>query len=803
MPSIRLTLLEHVNNPNYQPVKPAVIAKQLGLASEAARELKNTIKQLIKSGELAWGPSHLVYSTQKKHPPRDNGEPASAGGHDHREKTKRKLKSRPSGESKHFTGTFRRAAGGFGFVRPEGTLRAEGRDADVFIPANKSGDAASGDIVSVRLESKRGRMGKHEGQIIDVVERATNRFVGVYFEQAGMGMVQVDGKIFGNPIYVGDPGAKGVRPDDKVVIEMVRFPSHVRDGEGVITEVLGARGQPGVDTMSIIYEFNLPGEFDDDALAEARKQADLFDESIGRGRRDLTELTIVTIDPVDARDFDDAISLERLDNGHWLLGVHIADVSHFVQPKTPLDREAHERATSVYLPDRVIPMLPEVISNNLASLQPHKVRYALTAMMEFTEEGARVATDVFKSAIKSRRRFTYEEVDEYLAAKKLSPSHKPASTGKRKTQTPSVFRDLTQEVDGLLTRMHELAMIFRARRFQRGALELSMPEMKIDLDADGRVTGAHLAENTESHQIIEEFMLTANEAVAETLAEAGLIFLRRVHGSPDPRKMRVLTEFVRELGYEVENLENRFELQSLLDSVKGDTRQHAINYATLRSMQRAIYSPEEDGHYALASDCYCHFTSPIRRYPDLTIHRLIETLNRGRKPEQRMDQLLVLGDHCSEREQRAADAERQLTKVKLLLYMSDKIGMELDGVITGVENFGLFVTGIEIPAEGFVHISGLTDDQYRYDRAGHIIAGFRSGNSYRLGDTVRVAVAAVDIDTRELDFRLIARAGGPKKARIKPPAKRSQGVKTVHKSKGGPKKKNRPGKNERRARRQS
>src|SRR6185295_3652649 len=226
---------------------------------------------------------------------------------------------------------------------------------------------------------------------------------------------QVDGKIFANPIYVGDPGAKGVRDDDKVVIEMVRFPSHTRDGEGVVVEVLGARGQPGVDTMSIVYEFNLPGEFDEDALAEARKQAEKFDESIPRGRRDLTKETIVTIDPVDARDFDDAISLERHENGHWLLGVHIADVSHFVQTKSPLDREAHDRATSVYLPDRVIPMLPEIISNNLASLQPDKVRYALTCMMELTAEGVPVATDVFKSAIKSRRRFTYEEVDEFLA----------------------------------------------------------------------------------------------------------------------------------------------------------------------------------------------------------------------------------------------------------------------------------------------------------------------------------------------------------------------------------------------------
>jgi ribonuclease R len=403
--------------------------------------------------------------------------------------------------------------------------------------------------------------------------------------------------------------------------------------------------------------------------------------------------------------------------------------------------------------------------------------------MEMTEEGVRVHTEVFKSAIKSVRRFTYEEVDEYLADR---------NAWKKK---------LAAEVHSLLGRMHELAMIFRARRFPRGALELTMPEMKIDLDTDGRVTGAHLAQNTESHQIIEEFMLTANEAVAEKLQDAGLLFLRRVHGSPDPRKMKVLTEFVRELGYEVDNLENRFELQKLLDSVKGDTREQAINYATLRSMQRATYSPEQEGHYALASDCYCHFTSPIRRYPDLTVHRLIDQLNRGKKPDQRLEQLMAHGDHCSEREQRAAEAERELKKVKLLLYMSDKIGTELDGIITGVENFGLFIQGVEIPAEGFVHIGSLTDDYYRFDRAGHVIAGHRSGNSFRLGDAVRVAVAAADVDTRTLDFRLVARTAGAKKPRIKRPTKsRGKHASKPAKESGG-KKKIRPGKNERRERR--
>jgi ribonuclease R len=594
MPDLRTRILEFVNHLNYQPVKPAVIAKKLGLDNEAARDLKNVIKQLVKSKELVYGPSHLVFAAGKKTPRKNAAEstdgvplePTKSG------QNKTKTKSRQSGETKHFTGTFRRAAGGFGFVRPEGTLRAEGRDADIFIPADRTHDAANGDIVSVRLETKRGRMGKFEGRIIDVIERATNRFVGVYFEQAGLGLVQVDGKLFANPICVGDPGAKGVRADDKVVIEMVRFPSHVRDGEAVIVQVLGQRGAAGVDTMSIICEFNLPGDFADDALAEARKQAEKFDESVGRGRHDLTDQTIITIDPVDARDFDDAISLERLDKGHWLLGVHIADVSHFVQHKTPLDREALERATSVYLPDRVIPMLPEIISNNLASLQPHKVRYAVSCMMEMTEEGAHVATDVFKSAIKSRRRFTYEEVDEYLAEKSLSaPAGETKHGGARQTGShrpkshpkgEGIVAKLTHDVDALLTRMLELAMILRGRRFARGALELSMPEMKIDLDKDGRVTGAHLEKNTESHQIIEEFMLSANEAVAERLAEAGLIFLRRVHGSPDPRKMKVLTEFVRELGYDADNLENRFELQKLLDQVKGDPREHAVNYAVLR-----------------------------------------------------------------------------------------------------------------------------------------------------------------------------------------------------------------------------
>jgi len=568
-----------------------------------------------------------------------------------------------------------------------------------------------------------------------VLERRTTRFVGSYFERAKGGWVQVDGTGFARPVAVGDPGAKGVHEGDKVVVEMVHFPSHVRDGEGVVVEVLGRAGDVGVDTQTVIHEFGLPGPFPEAALADARRQAERFDETLPADRRDLTERTIITIDPVDARDFDDAISLERVERGHWLLGVHIADVSHFVREGSPLDQEARTRGTSVYLPDRVIPMIPEIVSNNLASLQPDKVRYAKTCWIEFSPDGVPVHSAVEPSAIRSCRRFSYEEVDIFLAD----------------PETRTV--EMTEEVRALLGRMRDLARILRSRRTARGALQLEMPEVKIDLDRDGRVAGAHVVENTESHQIIEEFMLSANEAVATALAAAGAGFLRRIHPSPDMRKLRQLTEFVTELGFEVDSLESRFELQRLLDMARGRPEEHAVHYAVLRSLTRAAYGPQEDGHFALASECYCHFTSPIRRYPDLTIHRALEALARGKRPP--ADNLIQLGHECSDLERRAEAAERELVKLKLLLFLSSRIGTEMDAVITGVEAFGIFVQGLALPAEGLVPLDSLPDDSYRYDRASHTLSGRRAGQSYRLGDRVRVAVDRVDLDRRELNFRLV------------------------------------------------
>jgi ribonuclease R len=305
--------------------------------------------------------------------------------------------------------------------------------------------------------------------------------------------------------------------------------------------------------------------------------------------------------------------------------------------------------------------------------------------------------------------------------------------------------------------MDELAMILRARRLERGAIELHLHEVKVDLDKRGEVVGAHLEINTESHQIIEEFMLAANEAVAETLHEREVHFLRRIHPAPDPRKLKALTEFVRELGIPCESLESRFEIKRVIAEVEGKPEEHAANFAVLRSMAKAVYSPEVEGHYALNSDQYCHFTSPIRRYPDLTVHRQFESLIDGRRPEGEFDQQVLLGEHCSEREQRAENAERELTKVKLLTYLSRRIGEQFDGLITGVERFGLFVQGIELPAEGLIQVSSLYDDFYRFDPRSHSLVGNREGNAFRLGDRVRVEVARVDIDRRQLDFRLVKR----------------------------------------------
>ncbi len=708
---------ELVNASDYRPSKPRQISKKLRLDQDDARALKRTIKRMVKDGKLVWGPKHLLMK----------GKPKQKSG-DHQS---------PKKQPNEVVGIYRKAAAGYGFVKPNNSTSVDRTD-DVFIPLGKQADAANGDTVRVRVSSRRqGREIKKSGLVLEVTHRKTHRFVGSYLEQDGDGLVSIDNGAFAEPILVGDAGAKNCRVGDKVVIEMANFPSANQEGEGVIVEVLGERGQPGVDTQMIIHEFGLPQEFPEAVLDDARDQAEKFDETIGPNRTDFTKKTVVTIDPKTARDFDDAISLEVLENGHWQLGVHIADVSHFVPYRSDLDNEAFQRATSVYLPDKVIPMLPEVISNNLASLQPDRIRYSMTAIIEFTADGAPVATDLHRGAIKSCHRFNYEEIDDYL--ERDQPW--------KKKLTPDVFE--------LVRNMHSLAMILRKRRMKRGSIDLSLPEVVIDLDDDGKVSGAHRTENTESHQMIEEFMLAANEAVAQRLVDEDLFLMRRIHEPPSESKLRDLTKFVRSMGIDCGDLQDRFELKRVVAEASKLPQAYAINFAVLRSMQKAVYSPRELGHFALASEAYCHFTSPIRRYPDLIIHRMVGDLVDGKRPVSGFDRLASLGAHCSDLERRAEQAERELKKLKLLNYLHDKIGMKMDAVITGVESFGVFAQGIELPAEGLIPVDKLPDDKYQFDRSARTLAGFRPNNQFRLGDRIRIRVAAVDPDRRILEFECV------------------------------------------------
>lgn len=710
-------ILDLVLSDNYQPLKPKAIAKKLKLLDEE-REVKRTIKRLIKKGRIAYGPKHLVIRSKPSSPEARNNSTT---------KTARK--------SNEVVGKFRRAAAGFGFVTPKDSTATD-RSEDIFVPKTKTADAADLDIVKIKVSSRRdGRDGRTSGRVIEVIERHTHRFVGTYREHGEYGFVDVDGGVFESGILVGDAGAKNCRIDDKVVIEMANFPSLTQEGEGVIVEVLGARGKPGVDTLSVIRQYDLPDDFPESVLEDARRQADKFDEAIGE-RTDFTKTTVITIDPKTARDFDDAISLKKLENGHWELGVHIADVSHFVPLKSDLDNEAFNRGTSIYLPDRVIPMLPELISNNLASLQPDRVRYCMTALIEFSEEGIPIGTELHRGAIKSAHRFTYEEIDEYLE------NDRPWK------------KKLTAEVFELVRNMHTLAMKLRKRRMKAGAINLILPEVKIDLDEDGRVSGAHTVDNTESHQVIEEFMLAGNEAVARRMADEELFYMRRVHPQPSEQKLTQLTEFVQQLGIPCESLKSRFEIKRVIEQSEGMPERHAIHYAVLRSMQKAVYSPEEIGHYALNSDNYCHFTSPIRRYPDLIIHRMVGDLIDGKKPDSNFERLAMLGKHCSDLEKRATDAERDLIKLKLLNFMSDKVGDRMQAVITGVEPFGVFAQGIDIPVEGMIPLANLPPDTYQFERNTRTLAGFKDGNEYRLGDQIQVQVAMVDPDQRTLEFEI-------------------------------------------------
>ena len=767
MASLKQQILEVLKKTGSRPVKPRKIARRLDLPKGEKDRFEDAIASLVKRGKLQQNREGRVF-----------------------------LPETASASDGLIAGVLKKTASGSAWLIPNREITPEGTDPnspddqppvpaskipDVHIYAENLGDAQNGDEVLVRLISRRRSGGKRCGQVEQIVERATHTFVGSYFEELNVGKVRIDGRVFSDPVSVGDPGAKGVQPGDKVVIEIVRFPTHTHPGEAVLTKILGARGEPGVDLQAIIHEYGLPDEFPEEVLAAARDQADAFDpENLG-DRLNLTGETIVTIDPADARDFDDAISLSKSDDGNWHLSVHIADVAHFVQEGGTLDQEAKQRGTSVYLPGRVVPMLPETISNSLASLQQDQVRFTKMVKIEFSPEGTPLHTEFHNSAIKVTKRFCYEEVMPILKA-------------------PEKFADaVSADVLKLLAEMYELAMILRGRRFEDGSLELHLPEVKIELNKDGVVCGAHESSHDESHQIIEEFMLAANTAVATKLMDADIMFIRRVHGSPDPIKLKAFSEFADSLGLEVSPNPSRFELQKTLSEVRGKPFEQALSFALLRSMKAAEYTGLVNGHFALAIENYCHFTSPIRRYPDLTVHRLFEKVIEGKTKKIGLSQIetIKLGAHCSGMERRAAQAERELTRVKLLMLLATKTEETFSAVITGVEKFGIFCRCEKYPVDGFVHVSNLAKgERLDYDRATYSMTARQSGRVYRMGDRVLVRIALIDPDERTLHWELVeggkpSRSSGPKQKSEKRKARKPKPEKkTSTKSRSSRKKKN-------------
>ena len=735
MASLKQQIIEVLKKTGSRPVKPRKIARRLDLPKGEKDRFEAAIASLVKRGKLQQNREGRVF-----------------------------LPEIASASDGLIAGVLKKTASGSAWLIPNREITPEGADPnspddqppvpaskipDVHIYAENLGDAQNGDEVLVRLISRRRSGGKRCGQVEQIVERATHTFVGSYFEEWNVGKVRIDGGVFSDPVSVGDPGAKGVQPGDKVVIEIVRFPTHTHPGEAVLTKILGARGEPGVDLQAIIHEYGLPDEFPEEVLAAARDQADTFDTENPGDRLDLTGETIVTIDPADARDFDDAISLSKSEDGNWHLSVHIADVAHFVQEGGTLDQEARQRGTSVYLPGRVVPMLPETISNSLASLQQDQVRFTKTVKIEFSPDGTPLYTEFHNSAIKVKKRFCYEEVMPILDA-------------------PEKFKtEVSADVLKLLADMYELAMILRGRRFEDGSLELHLPEVKIELDKDGVVCGAHETSHDESHQIIEEFMLAANTAVATKLMDADITFIRRVHGSPDPIKLKAFSEFADSLGLEVSPNPSRFELQKLLSEVRGKPFEQALSFALLRSMKSAEYTGLVNGHFALAIENYCHFTSPIRRYPDLTVHRLFEKVIEGKTKKIGLSQIetIKLGAHCSGMERRAAQAERELTRVKLLMLLATKTEETFRAVITGVEKFGIFCRCEKYPVDGFVHVSNLANgERLDYDRATYTMTARQSGRAFRMGDRVQVRIALIDPDERTLHWELVE-SGKPSRSR--------------------------------------
>ncbi|ABA89391.1 exoribonuclease R [Syntrophotalea carbinolica DSM 2380] len=621
---------------------------------------------------------------------------------------------------------------GYGFVIPEAAGQA-----DVFIPARYMREVMDGDRVAVRVQ--RSSRGGYEGRVLRVLSRAHQTIVGTYRPGHGYGMVLPSDPALSHGIMLLSPAPGDAHAGDLVVVSIAQYPGRREPPRGVMVEVLGDPADPQVEILAAAYKFNLPREFSTATLEQARSIAPVVREEDLAGREDLRSTLFVTIDGETAKDFDDAVAVSREPGGCMRLWVAIADVGHYVAPDSPIDRDAKERGTSVYFPGSCLPMLPEALSNGICSLNPGVDRLVLTAEMLFDKQGVMLESRFFHAVICSKARLTYREVADVLAAGAI---HNPA---------------LSDPLISQLHHMSELASRLQAMRFRRGSLDFDLPEPEIVLDLQGRPDQILRAERTVAHRLIEEFMLAANEAVAKFLSDRNIPLLYRIHESPEVEKLFAFQTFLAHLNIGLVVTDDSVSptvLQGVLETVRDRPEERMVNQFLLRSMKQARYSSDNLGHFGLASDCYCHFTSPIRRYPDLVVHRILSRALSTSKRSSATVNLEELGDLTSQKERRAMEAERDIVALRRCQFMADKVGQVFDACVADVQPFGIFVELKDVFVEGLVHVATLTDDYYEFDEELHRLVGQRRRKIFRIGEVVTVQLVKVNLERRELDFEL-------------------------------------------------
>lgn len=606
----------------------------------------------------------------------------------------------------------------------------------VFIAERNSGHAMDGDKVRVQLFAKR-RGAEPEGEVVEILESRERTFVGKLQVAKGFAFLITENKTLANDIFIPKDKLKGGKNGDKAIVRIIEWPDEAKNPLGEVVDILGTAGQNNAEMHAILAEFGLPYKYPESVERAADKIADEVSAEDMDGREDFRGVTTFTIDPKDAKDFDDALSAKRLDNGNWEIGVHIADVTHYVQPGGIIDKEAFNRATSVYLVDRTIPMLPERLCNKICSLRPDEEKLCFSAIFELNSDADVINSRICRTVIKSDRRFTYEEAQEVIE---------------------SGEGDYKEEI----LAMNDLAQKLRDKRFKNGAINFDRYEVKFEIDEQGKPISVYFKVSKEANKLIEEFMLLANRTVAEFIGKPlkgkkNKCFVYRIHELPDPDKMENLASFIRRFGYKLKTEGSKREVSTginkLLDNVQGKPEENLIETVAIRAMQKARYSTENIGHYGLAFEYYTHFTSPIRRYPDMMVHRLLERyLAGGRSVIQKKYEEFC--DHCSNMEQVAANAERASIKYKQVEFMKEKLGMVYDGVISGVTEWGLYVELNENKCEGMVPIRDLDDDYYEFDEKNYCLIGRRKKRQYRLGDPITIKVAQANLERKQLDFQL-------------------------------------------------